>query len=496
MATYITLRYIEQQSNVSGVRAFLKFSTNYPSKSKLILYNSITKETFTAKKKEEKAMTLSKKPKAKTKENADLLIVNAEELLTLAGSSQYPRTGSKMNELEIIHDGAIAIREGRIVAVGKTHDITKTFRGAEVINAKGKTVLPGFVDPHTHLVFAGSREEEFLMRVEGASYMEILNSGGGVLKTAKETRRARLEKLVELGLERLDNMVAHGTTTVEAKSGYGLTTEDELKILTAMKRLNQLHCVNVVPTFMGAHVVPPEFRSNTDEYVNIIAQETIPKVAQQGLAEFCDVFCERGTFNLEQAKGILANGKRHNLKPKIHADHLNTLGGAEVAADVNAVSASHLNFSSVEGIRAMAEKGVIAVLLPAATFSLMMNRYPDARFMIDSGVPVALGTDFNSCCWIMNQQLVIAMACHLMHMTPAEAITATTINAAHAICRADEVGSLEVGKKADITILDAPNHKFLGYSFGVNLVEKVIKNGRLVVDREKQDTPVFMSKTD
>ncbi len=441
-------------------------------------------------------MTLSKKPKARTRESVDLLIVNAEELLTLAGSSQQPRTGSQMNELEIIHDGAIAIREGSIVAVGKTHEITKTFRGEEVINAKGKTVLPGFVDPHTHMVFAGSREEEFLMRVEGTSYMEILNSGGGVLKTAKETRKARVERLVQLGLERLDDMVAHGTTTVEAKSGYGLTTEDEMKILTAMKRLNQLHCVNVVPTFMGAHVVPPEFRGNTDEYVNLIAQETIPKVAQQGLAEFCDVFCERGTFNLEQAKCILTSGKKHGLKPKIHADHLNTLGGAEVAADIEAVSAEHLNFSSTKGMRAMAEKGVVAVLLPAATFSLMMNRYADARFMIDTGVPVALGTDFNASCWVENQQLVIAMACHLMRMTPAEAISAATINAAHAVCRASEVGSLEAGKKADVTILDAPNHKFLGYSFGVNLVEKVIKNGRLVVDREKQDAPIFMSKTE
>lgn len=439
---------------------------------------------------------MSKKPKGRTRENVDLLIVNAEELLTLAGSSQQPRTGSKMNELESIKDGAIAIREGRITAVGKTHEITKNYRGGEVINAKGKTVLPGFVDPHTHLVFAGSREEEFLMRLEGVSYFEILSNGGGALKTAKETRRVSEEKLVEIGLERLDTMLANGTTTVEAKSGYVVTTEDEIKILTAMKRLNQLHCVNVVPTFMGAHVIPPEFKNNTDEYVNIVVEETIPKVARQGLAEFCDVFCERGVFNLEQAKCILASGKKHGLKPKIHADHHNTFGGAEVAADIEAVSAEHLNFSSVEGIRAMAEKGVVAILLPAATFSLMMNTYADARFMIEMGVPVALGTDFNASCWIMNQQLVIAMACHFMHLTPAEAITAATINAAHAVCRAQEVGSLEVGKKADITILGAPNHKFLGYSFGGNLVEKVIKNGRIVVDREKHNTPVFMSKTD
>ncbi len=438
---------------------------------------------------------MSKPSRARTRESADILIVNAEELVTLAGS-QKPRTGKQMRELQIIRDGAVAIREGKIVAVGKTSDVSKTFRGENVINAKGKTVLPGFVDPHTHLVFAGSREDEFQMRVEGASYMEILNNGGGVFKTAKETRRTRVEKLVELGLERMDDMLAHGTTTVEAKSGYGLTTEDEVKILEATRRLNQLHCMNVVSTFLGAYAVPLEYRSNTDEYVDLVVREMIPEVSKQGLAEFCDVFCERGIFNLEQAKRVLIGGKNHGLKPKIHADQMNVLGGAEIAADVGAVSADHLNFASAEGIRALAEKGVVAVLLPAATYSLMMNRYADARLMIDSGVPVALATDFNASCWMENQQLVIAMACYCMRLTPAEAITAATINAAHAVCRAGEVGSLEVGKRADVSILDAPNHKFLGYSFGVNLVEKVIANGRLVVDREKQDAPVFMSKNE
>ncbi len=443
-----------------------------------------------------KASVLNKPSRARTRESADILIVNAEELVTLAGISQKPRTGKQMRELQIIHDGALAIREGKIVAVGKTNDVSKMFRGENVINAKGKTVLPGFVDPHTHLVFAGSREDEFQMRVEGTSYMEILNNGGGVFKTAKETRRTRVEKLAELGLERMDDMLAHGTTTVEVKSGYGLTTEDELKILEATRRLNQLHCMNVVSTFLGAHAVPIEFKNNTDEYVDLVVQEMIPAVAGQGLAEFCDVFCERGIFNLEQAKRVLTGGKKHGLKPKIHADQMSILGGAEIAADVGAVSADHLNFASAEGIRVMAEKGVVAVLLPAATCSLMMSRYADARLMIDSGVPVALGTDFNAGCWMENQQLVIAMACHFMRMTPAEAITAATINAAHAVCRAGEVGSLEVGKRADVSILDVPNHKFLGYSFGVNLVEKVIANGRLVVDREKQDEPVFMSKTE
>jgi imidazolonepropionase len=401
-----------------------------------------------------------------------------------------------MRELGIVRDGALAIREGRIVAVGKTRDVMKTFRAENIISAKGKVVLPGFVDPHTHLVFAGSREDEFQMRVEGASYMEILSSGGGILKTVRETRRARVEKLVDLGLERLDTMLAHGTTTLEAKSGYGLSTADELKILEATRRLNQLHCMDVVSTFMGANAVPPEYSGNSEEYVGLIIGEMIPKVVEKGLAEFCDVFCERGTFSLEQTKRILVRGKNHGLKPKIHADEMSMLGGAEIAADVGAVSAEHLLFSSVEGIKAMVEKGVIAVLLPAAAFSLMMGRYADARLMIDCGVPVALGTGFSADCWVENQQLVIAMACHFMRMTPAEAITAATVNAAFAVNRAGEVGSLEVGKRADVIILNVPNHKFLGYRFGVNLVDKVIKNGRLVVDREKQDAPVFMSKTE
>ena len=439
---------------------------------------------------------MSKTPRAGARESADILIVNAEELLTLANGKGIPRTGKEMRELGIVRDGAVAIREGRIVAAGKTRDVTRTFRAGYVISAQGKVVLPGFVDPHTHLVFAGSREDEFQLRVEGASYMEILGSGGGILKTVKETRRARIEKLVELGLERLDAMLTHGTTTVEAKSGYGLDTADEVKILQATKRLNQLHSVNVVATLMGANAVPPEYRGNTSEYVDLVIGEMIPKVAEKGLAEFCDVFCERGVFNLEQTKRILMKGKTNGLKPKIHADEMSTLGGAEIAADVGAVSAEHLLFSSVEGIRALVKKGVVAVLLPAAAFSLMMGKYADARLMIDSGVPVALGTGFDAGCWIENQQLVIAMACHLMRMTPAEAITAATLNAAHAVNRANEVGSLELGKRADVLVLNAPDHRFLGYRFGVNLVDKVIKNGRLVVDREKRDEPIFMSKTE
>ena len=439
---------------------------------------------------------MSRTGKAKAREKAELLIVNADELITLAGDSQKPRAGKQMRELGIIRNGGLAIKDGKIVAVGKTPEVTKVFKAENVINAHGKTVLPGFVDPHTHLVFAGSREDEFQMRIEGASYMEILGAGGGILKTVRETRKANPEKLVDKGLKTLDVMLAHGTTTVEAKSGYGLTTKDESKILEATRRLNQLHCADVVSTFLGAHAIPPEYKGSTQSYINLIVDDMIPKVSEKGLAEFCDVFCERGVFSLEQTRRILVAGKNYGLKPKVHADEMSMLGGAELAADVGAVSAEHLLFSSVEGIKSMAGKGVVAVLLPAAAFSLMMGQYADARLMIDFGVPVALGTDFNPSCWVENMQLVIAFACHFMKLTPAEAITAATINAAYAIGRASEIGSLDVGKKADVIILDVPNHKFLGYRFSVNLVEKIIKNGRLVVDKEKTDEPVLIRETE
>jgi imidazolonepropionase len=438
----------------------------------------------------------AKAAKTPAKEKADILIVNANELITLAGGSEKPRTGKQMRDIGIIKGGCVAVKDGKIIAVGKTSDVRKAVRAETIINASGKTVMPGFVDPHTHLIFAGSREDEFQMRVEGASYMDILKAGGGILKTVRETRKASADELLGFGLNTLDVMLCYGTTTVEAKSGYGLTTKDEMKILGVIKRLNQLHAVDVVPTFMGAHAVPTEYRNAPEDYVKIVVEEMIPKVAEKGLAEFCDVFCERGVFTLEQSRRILEAGKNHGLKPKIHADEMNAFGGAELAANVGAVSAEHLLHSSDAGLKAMAEKGVIAVLLPAAALSLMGGRYADARKMIDYGVPVALGTDFNPSCWVENQQLVVAFACFFMRMTPAEAITAATINAAHAIGKAHEVGSLEVGKKADIIVLNVPNHVFLGYRFGVNLVDKVIKNGRLVVDEEASlaESVKFFSK--
>jgi len=418
------------------------------------------------------------------RKQADLIIENASELATPEGGSQKPLVGRQMHALKIIKDAALAVKDGRIVAVGKTATVRSAFKASETIDAKGKTIVPGFVDPHTHLVFAGSREDEFEMRVKGASYMEIHRKGGGILKTVRETRGTGEAELVRDCRKTLDIMLEHGTTALEAKSGYGLTVEAEIKCLRALRRLNEIHPIDIVATFLGAHSIPAEYEKQPDDYVKLVVENMIPAVASSKLADFCDVFCEKGVFPIEQSRHILQAGKKYGLKPRLHADELTAFGGAELAAEVGAVSAEHLLYASDNGLRMMAECGVIAVLLPAASFSLMIDKYADARKMIVMSVPVALGTDFNPSCWVESQQLVIALACRQMKMTPAEALTACTINAAHAVCSASEVGSLELGKKADVLILDAPNYSFLGYRFGTNLVSKVIKKGKLVVDLE------------
>jgi len=414
-----------------------------------------------------------------------MLIVNAGELVTLSGGSQALLTGKRMENLAIVKDCGIAVLAGKIVAIGKTHEIIGKYESSQVVDAAGKLVMPGFVDPHTHLVFAGAREAEFELRIKGASYLEILEKGGGILQTVRDTRKASIDELVETCKKTLDTMLVYGTTTVEAKSGYGLTTKDEKKILEVVKRLDEEHPIDIVSTFLGAHAIPQECEGRTEDYVKLVIDEMIPEIGDKDLAEFCDVFCEKGVFNIEQSKKILLNGKEHGLTPKVHADELSALGGAELAAEVGAISAEHLLFSSEEGLRALAKRGVVAVLLPAASFTLMTGKYADARKMIELGVPIALGTDYNPSCWVESMQTIIAFACREMRLTPAEALTATTINAAHAIDRAKEMGSLEVGKKADILVMNVPNHRFLGYRFGTNMVDKVVKNGVIVVDEGK-----------
>lgn len=418
---------------------------------------------------------------------ADLLIHSAAELVTVAGASDRPKLGDDLGDIGIIPDGAVAATGGRIVAVGTTAEVRAAVAvGPEtvIIDAAGKTVLPGFVDPHTHLVHAGTREFELGLRLAGSSYLEILAAGGGILNTVAATRRASLEELVAAARRRLDVMLAHGTTTVEAKSGYGLTTESELRQLQAVRELSKEHPVRLVSTFMGAHAVPREDRDDPERFVTRVIEEMIPAVAAEGLAEFCDVFCEQGVFTVDQSRRILEAGKRHGLRPKLHADEIVSFGGAELAAEVGAISADHLVHASAQGIRRMAEAGVAAVLLPATTLFLMGQTYAPARDMIRAGVQVALATDCNpGSSPTESMQLVIALACLALRMTPAEAIAAATINAAHAVGRAREVGSLEVGKRADIIVLGAPNHQFIPYKPGINLVEQVIIDGRVVLTR-------------
>ena len=401
-------------------------------------------------------------------ETVDILIKNANELITLKGVNS-PRKLKQMNELKIIKKGSIAIVDGKIVGIGKNLN----FKSENTIDASKKVVMPGFVDPHTHLVFAGSREFELDMKLRGFSYMDILKEGGGIFYTVDKTRKASETELFDQSKERLDNMLKHGTTTCEAKSGYGLETKSELKILKVQKKLNDFHDVDIVSTFLGAHAIPKEH--DPSNYVDIIINDMIPKVKK--LALFCDVFCEKGVFTIDQSKKILIAGSLNGLIPKIHADEIVDTGGASLAAEVKAISADHLLMSSEEGIRNMSQKGVIGVVLPGTPFSLMMNQYANARKMIDMNLAIALATDLNPNCWTENMQFMIQLACLNMKMTPAEAITAATFNSACAIGLNDRIGSLEIGKQADVIILDCPNYNMIPYHFGVNLVEKTIKNG-------------------
>ncbi|HYA90098.1 MAG TPA: imidazolonepropionase [Thermodesulfobacteriota bacterium] len=412
----------------------------------------------------------------------DLVIKNAQELLTLS-SSFKDESG-----LGIIQHGALAIKRERIFWVGKTQELPKKFlldRDGLEIDATGKMVMPGLIDAHTHLIFAGSREDEFELRIQGLSYQEIAERGGGILSTVEATRKASFDELFALGKKRLDRMLCKGVTTLEAKSGYGLSLQSELKILKVLKALQESHPMDIVPTFLGAHTFPREFREDRAGYINLLTEEMIPKVAQERLAEFCDVFCESKAFTVEESKRILETGKRYGLKPKIHADQLSPGGGAELAAEVNAYSADHLEYVSQEGIKKMAEKGVTAVLLPGASFFLSMKKYPPAKDMIEQGVSVSLATDLNPGSSMTGSlPLMMTMGCTMYKMLPKEVIQAATIHAARAIGREKEIGSLEVGKEADILLLDIPNYRYLPYHFGVDHSELVVKKGTIVYQRQ------------
>jgi imidazolonepropionase len=420
-------------------------------------------------------------------------IKHATQLATLSSERKGPRSKEGMSELGLIEDGSIWMESGLIQAVGTTKELEKLYADrmheAEVFDATGHLVTPGLVDPHTHVVYGGSREREFEMRLEGATYMDIMNGGGGIHATTRMTREASEEELMEQTIRRLDSFLAHGVTTVEGKSGYGMNLETELKQLRVMKKLQEEHPIDLVPTFMGAHAVPKDYKGREDEFVDHLINDMLPIVAEEKLAEFNDVFCEKGVFTPEQSERILKAGKKYGLIPKIHADEIEPYGGAELAAKIGAISAEHLLKASEEGIQAMAKSGTIACLLPATALYLREDAAPGRR-MVDEGVAVAISTDCNpGSSPTTSMPLVMNLACISMRLTPAEALTAATYNAACAINREEKIGSVEVGKQADVVLWNVENYQELQYLFGVNHVKTVWKNGVQVVnDKVKSDS--------
>ncbi|MFC9542672.1 imidazolonepropionase [Lysinibacillus sp. NPDC056959] len=414
-----------------------------------------------------------------------ILIKNANEVITLKSAVQGPRTKEQMRDIAIVENGSVLMEGNSIIAVGSLTQLKADFpdlvKVAEVIDASGKIVMPGLVDCHTHLVHGGTREQEFNMRLNGATYMEIMNAGGGIHATTKRTRETSFGDLYVKTMNHLDVFLKHGVTTVEAKSGYGLDWETEKKQLEVTKELQATHDIDVVSTFMGAHAVPRDYKGREDEFVDLVIHDMLPKVAELNLAEFNDVFCEKGVFTPEQSRRILEAGKALGLTPKIHADEIEPYEGAELAAEVGAISAEHLLVASDEGIQKMAEAGTIAVLLPGTAFFLRAP-FARGRLMIDEGVPVAISTDFNpGSSPTLSLPFIMNLACMHMGMTLEEVLTATTVNAAYAINRGHQIGSLEAGKQADVIILDVANYKQLQYFYGMNHTNTVIKNGRVVV---------------
>jgi imidazolonepropionase len=399
--------------------------------------------------------------------------------VTLAGPAR-PRVGAELRELGIVSQGALLVRDGLIERAGTRAEIEKLI-GAEttIVDAGGRVVLPGFVDAHTHPVFAGTRVDEFEERSKGATYQEIAARGGGIQSTVNRTRAASVDELVATGRRYAQWFLRGGTTTVEAKSGYGLSLEDEVKILRAIKRLDQETPLRYVPTFLGAHSVPPEYRARRDEYISLIIDEMLPQVAQQKLAEFCDVFCEERVFTTDESWKILSAARCHGLGLRMHADQLSLSGGAKLAAELGTVTADHLEHTDADGISVLKQAGVQPVLLPGSVYALGSPRYPAAREMIDAGLAVVLATDFNpGSSPTPSMRMVLSLAATHMKMTPAEAITAATINAAYSLNRGAQLGSLERGKIADFVIHDCPDYRELAYFFGIEHVWRVYARGQ------------------
>lgn len=406
-------------------------------------------------------------------------ILHASPLVTLAGPKR-PRVGSDLSDLGIIEDGGMLVREGKIDTVGTSNEIERIARDVEIIDAGGRVVLPGFVDAHTHLVFAGNRLDDFERRARGETYEQIARAGGGIWSTVEKTRAASGEDLFNQARTHAEWFLRCGTTTIEAKSGYGLTVEDELKTLRVMRRLNEENRLEIVPTFLGAHAVPREMDAN--EYIDLVIDEMLPRIAKEKLAEFCDVFCEHGYFTIEQSRRILTAARKLGLWLRIHADQLSNSGAAQLAAELNTTTADHLEKTDEQGIVAMNSAGVQPVLLPGSVYALGSTAYPRAREMLDAGLAVVLATDFNpGSSPTPGMPMILSLACTQMKMSPAEAITASTINAAYSLNRGGKIGSLERGKLANFSIFDCEDYRELAYWFGIPQTHSVYVKGKRVI---------------
>lgn len=412
-------------------------------------------------------------------EPVDLLVHGAREIAT--GRGRVALGGRRLGDVLVEIGGAVVVRDGTIVAVGSESDLRARYAPAQQLDAEGGTIVPGFVDAHTHPVFHGTREDEFESRTRGATYVEIAQQGGGILSSVRGVRAASREVLLAQLLTRLDRFLELGTTTIEAKSGYGLTTDDELKSLEVIRAAREIHPVEIVPTFLGAHEFPPEYRDDRGAYVDLLVEEMLPRVAAEKLAEYCDVFTEGHVFGLEDSRRILLRAVALGLRPRLHADQLSRLGGAELAAEVGAASADHLEFVDDAGIDALAAAGVVPVLCPVVPLFLRVDQEAPGRRMIDRGLAVAVSTDFNpGSCYLQSLPTAMAWAALRYRMSAGEALTAATLNAAYSLGRADRLGTIETGKQADLVCLDVPNHRHLVYEHGRNAVRWVVKRGRLV----------------
>jgi imidazolonepropionase len=414
---------------------------------------------------------------------ADLLIHSAAQLCVIPPHDGGPQRGHQLGDLGLIEDGAVACADGLIVAVGPTTDVRADWQAKVELDATGCVVCPGFVDSHTHAVWAGDRADEFVQRIQGATYQEIQARGGGIMATVRATRAASVARLVDESRPRLNRMLAHGSTTVEVKTGYGLSVDGELKMLEAIAALNASHSITLVPTFLGAHAVPAEYAGDPDGYVDLVMEKILPAILQSPVSnpQFCDVFCDEGAFTLAQSRRVLEAARGLGMGLKIHADEFKSLGGVALAVELGAVSADHLVCTPPEEVELLGQSETMAVALPATPFGLGHRAYTPAQAILDAGGALALATDCNpGTAWCESMPFVVALACRYLRITPAQALVAATLNAAHAIGLGEELGSLQPGRAADILVLDLPRVDHLGYRFGTNPVKRVVKGGLLV----------------